>query len=147
MHNLRRDAVIKIIFASFLFCTSGLSVPPPPAIQYVGAISINPSHDTKVLADWYQKFGVDLHLDGGGYYGFFKTPAGPFYFAIHPKRADAPKESSSSISVVFRVNDYDGYVSMLKNQGLNAKSVESDSTGHFAHYVDPDGNKMTIWGD
>jgi len=147
MRYLMRDLVFKIIFSSFLFCASGLAAPPPPAIQYVGAISINPSHDTKVLADWYQKFGVDLHFDGSGYYGFFKTPAGPFYFAIHPKRADAPKESSSSVSVVFRVNDYNGYVSMLKEHGLNAQSVESDATGHFAHYRDPDGNKLTVWGD
>jgi predicted enzyme related to lactoylglutathione lyase len=139
--------VFRIIFASFLFCSYGLAAPLPPAIQYVGAISINPSRDTKVLADWYQKFGVDLHFDGGGYYGFFKTPAGPFYFGIHPKRADAPKESSSSVSIVFRVNDYDGYVSMLKNHGLNALSVESDATGHFAHYKDPDGNEITVWGD
>ena len=139
--------MLKIILASFLFWASGLAAPLPPAVQYVGAISINPSQDAKVLADWYQKFGFDLHLDGGGYYGFFKTPSGPFYFAIHPKRADAPKESSSSVSVVFRVNDYDGYVSMLKKQGLNALSVESDSSGHFAHYRDPDGNKVTVWGD
>jgi hypothetical protein len=147
MHCVRRDPVFKVVFASLLFCTSALAAPLPPAIQYVGAISINPSQDTKVLADWYQKFGVDLHLDGGGYYGFFKTPAGPFYFAIHPKRADAPKESSSSVSIVFRVNDYNGYVAMLKEHGLNAQSVESDSTGHFAHYRDPDGNKITVWGD
>lgn len=139
--------MFKTILASVLLCIPGLVGSPPPVIQYVGSVSINPSHDTKVLADWYQKFGVDLHPDGGGYYGFFQTPAGPFYFGIHPKRADAPKASSSSVSVVFRVNDYNGYVSMVKSHGLDAVSVESDATGHFAHYVDPDGNKMTIWGD
>jgi predicted enzyme related to lactoylglutathione lyase len=137
----------KSILASLLICTAGLAEPPPPAIQYVGSVSINPSHDTKVLADWYQKFGFDLHLDGGGYYCFFKTPAGPFYFGIHPRKADAAKESSASVSIVFRVNDYNGFVSMLTKQGLNALSVESDATGHFAHYKDPDGNKITIWGD
>jgi predicted enzyme related to lactoylglutathione lyase len=147
MHHPRRDLVLKIVLASFLLCASGVAAPLPPAIQYVGAISINPSHDTKVVADWYQTFGFDLHFDGGGYYGFFKTPAGPFYLAIHPRRADAPKESSSSVSIVFRVNDYDGYVSMLKKQGLEAQKVESDATGHFAHYTDPDGNKITVWGD
>jgi predicted enzyme related to lactoylglutathione lyase len=137
----------KVLLASFLLCSCALADSPPPAIQYVGSISINPSSDAKVIADWYQKFGVDLHLYGGGYYGLFKTPAGPFYFGIHPKRADAPPKSSSSISVVFRVNDYNGYVLMLKKNGLDALSVESDSTGHFAHYKDPDGNSMTIWGD
>jgi hypothetical protein len=146
--RLSRDLVFRIILASFLFYASGLGAPPPPpAIQYVGSISINPSQDAKVLADWYQKFGVALQLYHGGYYGLLQTSAGPFYFGIHPKRADAPKESSASVSVVFRVNDYNGYVSMLKKQGLEAQSVESDATGHFAHYKDPDGNQMTIWGD
>jgi predicted enzyme related to lactoylglutathione lyase len=139
--------MIKIVIASFLFCVSGLAAPLAPTIQYVGSVSINPSHDTKVLADWYQKFGFDLRFERGGYYGLFQTPAGPFYFGIHPKKADAPKESSSSVSIVFRVNDYNGYVAMLKEHGLEAHSVESDATGHFAHYRDPDGNKITIWGD
>jgi predicted enzyme related to lactoylglutathione lyase len=138
----------KTILASFLFCTSALAAPPTPALQYVGAISIQPSHDTKILADWYQRFGVDLQsYADGGYYGLFQTPVGPFYFAVHPRKADAPEKSSQSISVVFRVNDYAGYVSMLEKHGLNAKSVESDSTGHFAHYQDPDGNEVTVWGD
>ena len=119
-----------------------------PVIQYVGAIAINPSQETKVVAEWYQKFGVDLHdFKDGGYYGTYKTPAGPFFFAIHPKRSSSPKESSASISVVFRVNDYEAYIAMLKERGLNSQSVESDATGHFAHYRDPDGNEMTVWGD
>ena len=139
--------MIKIFFASLLFYNVGFATSQSPAIQYVGAISIEPSHDAKVLADWYQKFGVDLQINGDVYFGFFETPAGPFYFAIHPKRADAPEKSSSSVSVVFRVNDYTGYVSMLTKNGLRAESFETYPFGHFAHYSDPDGNKMTIWGD
>jgi predicted enzyme related to lactoylglutathione lyase len=137
------------MFSSLIFCAPGLAAPPAPAIQYVGSIAINPSHDTKVVADWYQKFGVGLKAFGdGGYYGTFQTSAGPFYFGVHPRRADAPKASSSSIEVVFHVNDYNGYVSMLEKQGLKAQSVEADpSMGHFAHYRDPDGNQMTVWGD
>ena len=139
--------MFKIIFASLVFCTSALADPLPPAIQYVGAVAINPSHDAKVVADWYLKLGVELHAAGGGYYGLFKTSAGPFFFAVHPKKADAAKESSASVSIVLRVNDYNAYVAMVEKNGLTAKSVEADSTGHFAHYVDPDGNEMTIWGD
>lgn len=123
------------------------AAPKTPAIQYVGSISINPSQDAKVLADWYSKFGVETQLMQGGYYGTFNTAGGPFYFGIHPKKELAPKTSSASVSVVFRVNDYDGYVEMLKGRGLVAESTEGDSSGRFAHYRDPDGNEMTIWGD
>jgi hypothetical protein len=49
---------------------------------------------------------------------------------------------------VFRVNDYNGYISKLEKQGLKPQKVDPpDSTGHFAYYIDPDGNEMTIWGD
>jgi predicted enzyme related to lactoylglutathione lyase len=140
----------KIIFASLIFCAASLAdqAPPPPAIQYVGSISIQPSQDAKVLADWYIKFGVDLKgYDDGAYYGLMQTPGGPFFFAVHAKAPDAPEKSSASVAVVFRVNDYDAYVAKVAKQGLKAQSVESDSTGHFAHYQDPDGNQMTIWGD
>jgi hypothetical protein len=143
-----KHPVIKIIFASFLFSASGLAVPPPPAIQYVGSNSINPSHDAKVLADWYQKFGVDdLQAYNGGYFGSFKTPPAPIYLGIHPKKADAPQKSSTSVAFVFRVNDYNGYVSKLEKQGLKPHEIQSDAEGHFATYRDPDGNEMTVWGD
>jgi predicted enzyme related to lactoylglutathione lyase len=136
------------MLACTLFCASGVAAQEPPTVQYVGAVSIEASHDTKVLADWYQKFGVvDFQLYNGGYYGSLKTPASPIYIGIHAKKAQAPKKSSKNISVVFHVNDYNGYVSMLEKNGLKPKSVESDDTGHFAHYRDPDGNQMTVWGD
>jgi predicted enzyme related to lactoylglutathione lyase len=143
-------AKIKAIWTALIVltpCASCLAAPTPPAVQYVGAVSINPSHDTKVVADWYQKFGLDLHPDGGGYYGLFKTPAGPFFFGVHPRKANAATESSASVSVVFRVGDYAAYIAMLKGNGLEPLSVEADATGHFAHFKDPDGNEMTIWGD
>jgi hypothetical protein len=35
------------------------------------------------------------------------TAAGPFFFGIHPKKADAPKKCSASISVVFRVGNFE----------------------------------------
>lgn len=100
-----------------------------------------------MLADWYTKFGVETQFYQGGYYGMFKTAGGPFFFAVHPKREGAAKESSASVSVVFRVSDYKGYIAMLAEHGLKPLSTEGDSTGEFAHFKDPDGNEMTVWGD
>jgi predicted enzyme related to lactoylglutathione lyase len=117
-----------------------------PVIQYVGAVSINPSQEAKVLADWYERFGIQTHEVKGGYYGTFQTPAGPFFFGIHPRRRDASAKSSGSVSVVLRVSNYDLYLANLAKNNLVPKSTESDSTGRFAHFIDPDGNEMTIWG-
>ena len=119
---------------------------PTTKILYVGAISINPCQDAKVLADWYSKFGIETREYKGGYYGKLDTAAGLFAFGIHPKKADAPTKCSASVSVVYRVENFDGSVSALKSKGLSPDKIEKDpDQGQFAHYHDPDGNEVTIW--
>ena len=120
---------------------------PPAKILYVGSISINPCQDAKVLADWYTRFGIETKEFHGGYYGKLDTAAGLFAFGIHPKKADAPKKCTASVSVVFRVENYAGSLLSMKGKGLLPDSTESDpSEGQFAHFHDPDGNEVTIWG-
>jgi predicted enzyme related to lactoylglutathione lyase len=68
------------------------------------------------------------------------------HFGIHPRRPDAPAKSSGSVAVVFRVEDYDAYLANAAKNKIVPKSTESDADGRFAHFVDPDGNEMTIWG-
>ncbi|HET8889302.1 MAG TPA: hypothetical protein VFQ41_10390 [Candidatus Angelobacter sp.] len=124
-----------------------LAQAPPAKILYVGAVSINPCQDAKVLADWYTKFGIETKEFHGGYYGKLDTAAGLFAFGIHPKKADAPKKCSPSVSVVFRVENYEASLLAMKGKGLVPDSTESDpSQGQFAHFHDPDGNEVTIWG-
>jgi|SRR5579862_4034641 len=115
-------------------------------LRYVGAVAINPCQDAEILADWYSKIGLETHEAGGGFYGTFKTAGGPFFFAVHPKRKDAPKTSSASVSLVFGIDDYDRYIAEVARRGLTPLSVEQDSTGRFAHFKDPDGNEITLWG-
>ena len=134
--------VIPLIFLS----VSAFAQSPPAKILGVGAISINPCQDAKVLADWYSRFGIETKEFKGGYYGKFDTAAGLFVFGIHPKKADAPAKCSPSISVVYRVENFEGSLSALKSKGLLPDSTEGDSTGQFAHFHDPDGNEVTIWG-
>src|SRR6478672_1616472 len=138
--------IYLVIPLIFLF-GSALAQSPPAKILYVGAISINPCQDAKVLADWYSRFGIETREYHGGYYGKLDTAAGLFAFGIHPKKADAPKKCSPSVSVVFRVENYEGSLSSMKGKGLLPDSTESDpSQGQFAHFHDPDGNEVTIWG-
>ena len=118
----------------------------PAVIQYVGSVSINPSHDANVMADWYQQFGIATQKMGDGYYGMIQTVAGPFFFGIHARDPKAPTKSSGSVAVVFRVSDYDSYVARAAKNKITPQSTEADSTGRFAHFIDPDGNQVTIWG-
>ena len=135
--------VILLIF----FSVSAFAQSQTSRILYVGAISINPCQDAKVLADWYARFGIETKEYKGGYYGKLDTAAGLFAFGIHPKKADAPQKCSGSISVVYRVENFEGSLSSLKGKGLTPDSIEKDpDQGQFAHFHDPDGNEVTIWG-
>jgi predicted enzyme related to lactoylglutathione lyase len=134
--------VLPLVFLS----VSAFAQSPTAKILYVGAISINPCQDAKVLADWYSRFGIETKEYQGGYYGKFDTAAGLFAFGIHPKKADAPKKCSASLSVVYRVENFEGSLSALKSKGLIPDKIEKDATGQFAHFHDPDGNEVTIWG-
>ena|SRR6478672_5108555 len=141
--NRKIHLVILLIFLS----VSAFAQSQTSRILYVGAISINPCQDAKVLADWYARFGIETKEYKGGYYGKLDTAAGLFAFGIHPKKANAPQKCSGSISVVYRVENFDGSLSSLKGKGLTPDSIEKDpDQGQFAHFHDPDGNEVTIWG-
>lgn len=135
--------LVPLIFLSLTV----FAEPPPPKILYVGAVSINPCQDAKVLADWYSKFGIETSEFRGGYYGKLDTAAGLFAFGIHPKKADAPQKCSAGVSIVYRVENFETSLSMLKGKGLLPDKVEKDQQGQFAHFHDPDGNEVTIWGE
>ncbi|PYP83189.1 MAG: hypothetical protein DMF61_23990 [Blastocatellia bacterium AA13] len=155
MRMIRAMAIRKIYLAvPLVFLSMSAFAQSPTASQspgakilYVGAISINPCQDAKVLADWYSRFGIETKEFRGGYYGKLNTAAGLFAFGIHPKKADAPKKCSASVSVVYRVENFESSLSALKSKGLVPDSTEKDpDQGQFAHFHDPDGNEVTIWG-
>jgi len=135
--------LIPLIFLS----ASAWAESPPAELMYVGAISIEPCQEAKALADWYARLGIETKEFKGGYYAQLDTPAGQLFFAIHRKKADAPAKSSASVSIVFHVENFEARLSSLKSKGLAPDSTESDpSEGKFAHFHDPDGNQVTIWG-
>jgi predicted enzyme related to lactoylglutathione lyase len=144
--------ILCAIASSGCFLAAAQNAPkkesPPAKILYVGAIAINPCQDAKVLADWYSRFGIETKEYQGGYYAKLDTAAGPLFFGIHPQKADAPKKCSASVSVVFRVDNFEGSLLGLKSKGLLPDSTEKDpNEGQFAHFHDPDGNEVTIWGE
>jgi predicted enzyme related to lactoylglutathione lyase len=139
-----RKIYLGVAFVFLAVSTSAQS--PQSKLLYVGAISINPCQDAKVLANWYARFGIETKEYHGGYYGKIDTAAGLFAFGIHPKKVDAPKTCSGSVSVVYRVENFESSLSALKSKGLISDKIEKDDTGQFAHFHDPDGNEVTIWG-
>ena len=149
---MRMISVLKIrkmliVFSLLCGSLAGKAQTPAPKILYVGAISINPCQDAKALADWYSRFGIETKEFKGGYYGKLNTAAGLVAFGIHPKKPDAPTKCTAGISVVYRVDNYEASLAAAKSKGLVPDSTEQDPTqGQFAHFHDPDGNEVTIWG-
>ena len=138
---------IHLLIPLALLSASAWAESPPAERIFVGAISIEPCQEAKVLADWYSLLGFETKEFKGGYYAKFDTPAGELFFAIHRKKADAPVKSSASVSIVFHVENFAARLSLLKSKGLVPDSTESDpSEGQFAHFHDPDGNEVTLWG-
>jgi len=145
---------LKLSLLLPLLCLAGSAFAQSPAtaqaptakILYVGAISINPCQEAKVLADWYAQLGITTREIQGTYFAKMETAAGTMSFAIHRKKADAPKKSSGSVAFVFRVENFDESLAALKAKGLSPESTESDAFGKFAHFHDPDGNEVTLWG-
>ena len=43
--------------------------------------------------------------------------------------------------------DFEGSLLALKSKGLLPYKTEKDQQGQFAHFHDPDGNEVTIWGE
>ena len=141
-----RFRIAALVWSAFL-SQAAVAESPPAKILYVGAIAINPCQDAKVLADWYSRFGIETKEIHGGYYGQLDTAGGPFVFGIHPRRADAPGKCTASVSVVYRVDNFERSLSSLKGKGLSPDSIEKDPEGQFAHFHDPDGNEVTIWAE
>src|SRR5215472_12392883 len=137
---------IYLVIPLVLVTVTAFAQSPPAKILSVGAISINPCQDAKVLADWYSRFGIETKEFKGGYYGKVDNAVASFFFAIHPKKADAPQKCTASVAIVFRVENFAASLSAAKSKGLLPDKTEKDpNEGQFAHFHDPDGNEVTIW--
>ena len=118
---------------------------PNPKIEYVGGIVIH-AKDPTALAAWYTNtFGFETRMEHeDGYYGGFRAPWGELHFGI--VSAEGNVDYRSNISITFRVSDFDAYLEQLKQHDLDPSEITEDQEGRFAEFVDPEGNRISIWG-
>jgi len=111
------------------------------------------------LGDWYR-----AHL------GIALVPAGkgentPQFYSFHWREKDHPETigatalsifpantkhfgpSNSSFMLNFRVANLERLLAQLKQEGVQVddKIVDDDSSGRFAHAIDPEGNRIELW--
>lgn len=116
----------------------------------IGGIFFKSTKDHKALAQWYSDLlGISLEPWGGG---IIKWPDDKqidggmtvWHTAAPDSKWFAPSESNFMIN--YRVDDLDGLLSQLKENGVEiVGDPQSDFNGKFAWIMDPDGNKVELW--
>ena len=116
----------------------------------IGGIFFKASGDPKALAAWYQaNLGMTLEPWGGAILRWPEDHGGDGGATVwHVAAADTQwfSPSSAGFMVNYRVDDLDGIVARLAENGVPLfKGPEVDDNGKFAWVIDPDGNKVELW--
>ena len=119
-------------------------------ITGIGGVFIKSTNDKDALAAWYRdNLGLKFE-DWGGSIINWKDDAQVdggmtvWTTAAADSKWFAPSESSFMIN--YRVDDMDGMLAQLKENGVEiVKGPDDDFNGRFAWVLDPDGNKVELW--
>lgn len=121
-----------------------------PHVTGIGGVFFKSKSDNKALAAWYQKhLGIKLEPWGGAVFRWSEDPGknnGATAWHIKEKNTEEFLPSESSFMINYRVDDLDGMVANLHNEGIKiVKEPESDEYGKFASIMDPEGNRIELW--
>lgn len=119
-------------------------------ITGIGGVFIKSTNDKDALAAWYRdNLGLKFE-DWGGSIINWKDDAQAdggmtvWTTAAADSKWFAPSESSFMIN--YRVDDLDGLLAQLKQNGVQiVKGPDEEFNGKFAWVMDPDGNKVELW--
>jgi predicted enzyme related to lactoylglutathione lyase len=107
--------------------------------------------DAPALRDWYKRhLGIDVQVWGGASFDWTDADglptAGTTAWCINPQASDQFAPSAASFMVNYRVDDLDGLIKMLREEGCKLVGDVSDSEyGKFGWVMDPEGNKIELW--
>ena len=117
----------------------------------VGGIFFS-AKDPKALAQWYKKhLGVDVQSWGGASFDWVDADGNPtkgttvWLIGLDDGKHFAP--SKSTFMVNYRVEDLDGLLKALREEGCNVleKTTDDPDFGKFGWVMDPEGNKVELW--
>ena len=106
------------------------------------------SKDPKALAAWYRDvLGLKIEVWGGAALSY-AAPGHPAVAVWSPfaQTSDYMAPSTREFMVNFAVDDLDAVVARLVDHGVRIiKRDDSDPSGRFAWFLDPDGTKIELW--
>ena len=116
----------------------------------IGGIFLKASDPEKLYA-WYEKH-LGLKRDSSQAVVFKwrdftdSRAAGMTVWALFPKDTPYFEPSRSSFMMNFRVNDLDGLLEILRQEGVEVdERRENYDYGRFAWITDPEGNRIELW--
>lgn len=107
--------------------------------------------DPKGLAAWYkQHLGIDVQSWGGASFDWVDADGnamkGTTAWLIGPNDGKHYAPSKSTFMVNYRVEDLDGLLQALRDEGCEVlEKVDDGDFGKFGWVMDPEGNKVELW--
>lgn len=109
------------------------------------------ARDAPALRAWYQRhLGIDVQDWGGTAFTWTdeagKPSGGTTIWSIGSSDSDHFAPSESPFMVNYRVEDLQGLVTALRDEGCKILDTMDDPThGQFAWLMDPEDNKVELW--
>lgn len=109
------------------------------------------SDDSKKLYQWYEKhLGITPSPDGSGVMFEWRDAEDPekkgmTIWSIFPRESKYFGPGPSPFMINYRVDDLDGLLKVLNEEGVTIDRREDHEYGRFAWIIDPDGNRVELW--
>lgn len=116
----------------------------------IGGIFFKATNPVELRA-WYKKhLGVDVQDWGGAAFSWAdsegKPTAGTTVWCISGPDGEQFTQSKSNFMINYRVEDLEGVLNLLREEGCNVLEKSEDSDyGKFGWVIDPEGNKVELW--
>ena len=109
------------------------------------------SREPKTVLEWYRRhLGIES-ADWGGFAFQWVEKGSPeqvgyTVWSAFPEDTEYFSPSKESFMMNFRVDDLDGLVAALKDEGIDViGDIEQHENGKFAWIMDPEGRKVELW--
>ncbi len=109
------------------------------------------SNDPKRLADWYHThLGLKVEAWGGVVFHWASkdnpSGVGTTVWNAFDEQTTYFAPSKSSFMINYRVEDLQGLLSLLRNEGCEVDpKVDESDFGKFGWVMDPEGNRIELW--
>jgi predicted enzyme related to lactoylglutathione lyase len=109
------------------------------------------AQDAPALGAWYKRhLGIDVQEWGGAAFewtdGAGKPVAGTTAWCLASAQSDQFAPSTAPFMVNYRVEDLDGLLKALREEGCNVlEKTDESEYGKFGWVIDPEGNKVELW--